>query len=528
MILDIEKKDLKLGQTTESLLKNTDDNFEVVFDSLNTLDEEMPRKVSDLEDDLGIITGTNGKAPDADKLDGQDGNYYLDYNNLENTPKTLPNPNVLKFGAKTYDGSEEKEITKGDLGLGSVANERQYSLQNPPPYPVTSVAGKSGEVTLDNRDVGLGNVTNDAQVKRSEMGAKSGVATLGTDGKVPKGQLPSLIDEEMLGAALEEALQEAKDSGEFDGVGIVSIVQTTTSTESSGVNIVTVTTSDNKARTFTVLNGAKGEDGKDGKDGKDGTGVNIQGSLPSEDYLPSIGTSGEAYLINGMLYVWDGTKFENVGNIQGAKGDKGDKGDKGEQGEQGIQGEQGPKGDKGDKGDQGIQGEKGADGAAGANGADGKDGEDGKTPYILDGYWYIGETNTGVKAEGKDGTDGAAGADGKDGANGTDGANGADGVGIASVEQTTISSEDGGRNVITITLTNGTKSTFEIKNGSKGSDGSGGGIGATDTDETLEITQDGKLSVNTTDEITEGSTLPVTAGAIYEVLGNIDRLLDEI
>lgn len=40
--------------------------------------------------------------------------------------------------------------------------------------------------------VGLGNVTNDAQVKRSEMGKANGVATLGADGKVPVEQLPQL------------------------------------------------------------------------------------------------------------------------------------------------------------------------------------------------------------------------------------------------------------------------------------------------------------------------------------------------
>lgn len=44
-------------------------------------------------------------------------------------------------------------------------------------------------------DVGLGNVTNDAQVKRSEMGAASGVATLGSNGKVPSSQLPSYVDD---------------------------------------------------------------------------------------------------------------------------------------------------------------------------------------------------------------------------------------------------------------------------------------------------------------------------------------------
>ena len=42
--------------------------------------------------------------------------------------------------------------------------------------------------------VGLSNVTNDAQVKRSEMGVTGGVATLDGDGKVPALQLPS--DEE--------------------------------------------------------------------------------------------------------------------------------------------------------------------------------------------------------------------------------------------------------------------------------------------------------------------------------------------
>lgn len=45
---------------------------------------------------------------------------------------------------------------------------------------------------LTKADVGLGNVTDDAQVKRSEMGVAGGVATLGTDGKVPKAQLPEL------------------------------------------------------------------------------------------------------------------------------------------------------------------------------------------------------------------------------------------------------------------------------------------------------------------------------------------------
>ena len=59
---------------------------------------------------------------------------------------------------------------------------------------VTSVAGKTGEVTLDKSDVGLGNVTNDAQVKRTEMGAANGVATLDANGKLVASQIPEVAD----------------------------------------------------------------------------------------------------------------------------------------------------------------------------------------------------------------------------------------------------------------------------------------------------------------------------------------------
>ena len=56
---------------------------------------------------------------------------------------------------------------------------------------------------------------------------------------------------------------------------------------------------------------------------------------------------------------------------------------------------------------------------------------------------------------------------------------GKDGVGIQSVVQTTTSAEDGGTNVITVTKTDGTTSTFSIKNGSKGSAGQAGADGHT-------------------------------------------------
>lgn len=56
---------------------------------------------------------------------------------------------------------------------------------------------------------------------------------------------------------------------------------------------------------------------------------------------------------------------------------------------------------------------------------------------------------------------------------------GEDGIGIASIEQTTTGSGDGGENIITVTLSNGDTSTFSVKNGSKGPTGDTGPKGDT-------------------------------------------------
>ena len=54
-------------------------------------------------------------------------------------------------------------LDKTDIGLGNVDNVQQYSATNPPPYPVTSVNGDTGAVTIDKTDIGLGNVANETQ-----------------------------------------------------------------------------------------------------------------------------------------------------------------------------------------------------------------------------------------------------------------------------------------------------------------------------------------------------------------------------
>ena len=71
--------------------------------------------------------------------------------------------------------------TTGTAADGKIVNDHIANTNNP--HSVTKT------------QVGLSNVTNDSQVKRSEMGVANGVATLGVDGKVPASQLPSFVDD---------------------------------------------------------------------------------------------------------------------------------------------------------------------------------------------------------------------------------------------------------------------------------------------------------------------------------------------
>lgn len=89
--------------------------------------------------------------------------------------------------------------------------------------------------------------------------------------------------------------------------------------------------------------GPQGEKGTDGAPGKDGTGVTILGSYDSLETLKAehpTGNAGDAYLVNGHLYVWDtvGSDWKDVGTIQGPKGDKGEPGTDGTNGTPGKDG----------------------------------------------------------------------------------------------------------------------------------------------------------------------------------------------
>ena len=108
----------------------------------------------------------------------------------------------------------------------------------------------------------------------------------------------------------------------------------------------------------TGATGDTGPTGPTGDTGATGAGVTIKGSYNSYEELINehpIGSEGDSYLVNGSLYVWNGTAWENVGNIKGEKGDTGETGQqglKGDTGDTGATGATGPKGDTGQGSDE--------------------------------------------------------------------------------------------------------------------------------------------------------------------------------
>ena len=122
--------------------------------------------------------------------------------------------------------------------------------------------------------------------------------------------------------------------------------------------------------------GDSGPTGPIGPTGPQGKGISIKGSLSSDSQLPSTGESGDAYIINGNLYVWVGSggssdKWDNVGNIEGPVGPTGPTGPKGDTGSQGEQGPQGAKGSTGAVGPTGPTGLVGPVGPTGPGGGSG-------------------------------------------------------------------------------------------------------------------------------------------------------------
>ena len=221
--------------------------------------------------------------------------------------------------------------------------------------------------------VGLGNVTNDAQVKRSEMGKAGGVATLDGTGQVPASQLPSFVDD-VLEYASKSAFPARGETGK-----IYVALDTNLTWRWSGSAYVEISKS--LALGETSSTAYPGDKGK-----------TLAADLASTKTTVAANTAARHSHTNktvldkisdAMLTTWNGAiRTMRIGSVSGGatasasitqsgteavlnlvlpKGDKGEKGEKGAPGQDGRDGATGP------TGPQGAQGATGPTGPAGPN-----------------------------------------------------------------------------------------------------------------------------------------------------------------
>ena len=94
--------------------------------------------------------------------------------------------NSVDIGSFTANSANDVNIDinvptdKSDIGLGNVDNVKQYSASNPPPYPVTSVNGETGAVTI--REVPAVTTTDNGKFLRVVNGAWAAVVIADASG----------------------------------------------------------------------------------------------------------------------------------------------------------------------------------------------------------------------------------------------------------------------------------------------------------------------------------------------------------
>ena len=139
-----------------------DNNKDIVTkEKLDAVESAIPTKTSQLDNDSGFITS----AP-VTSVNSKTGAVQLNASDVGALPADTVIPTVnnatltikrnsIDVGSFTANAANDVNIdinvptNKSDIGLGNVDNVKQYSATNPPPYPVTSVNGETGAVSVN-------------------------------------------------------------------------------------------------------------------------------------------------------------------------------------------------------------------------------------------------------------------------------------------------------------------------------------------------------------------------------------------
>ena len=157
-----------------------------------TVNITVPTKTSDITNDSGYLTSVP-----VTSVNSKTGAVVLTANDVGALPADTVIPTVnnatltirrnsVDIGSFTANSANDVNIDinvptdKSDIGLGNVDNVKQYSVTNPPPYPVTSVNGHTGAITI--REVPVVTTSDNGKFLRVVNGAWTAVAIADASG----------------------------------------------------------------------------------------------------------------------------------------------------------------------------------------------------------------------------------------------------------------------------------------------------------------------------------------------------------
>ena len=131
----------------------------------------------------------------------------------------------VKGSAESTYRTGQVNITAANIGLGNVDNTSDATKPVSSPQAAaikvvqddinTHEANTSNPHSVTKAQVGLGNVTNEAQVPLSQKGAASGVAPLDANKRIPTEYLPSYVDDVVEGTYTDGATSPVGESGKI-------------------------------------------------------------------------------------------------------------------------------------------------------------------------------------------------------------------------------------------------------------------------------------------------------------------------
>jgi len=147
---------------------------------------DLVAKVSTtVADNIPTFSNTSGSLKDSGKK-------LADYSLATHNHSGVYEPADANIQSHLSSTSNPHSVTYSQVGAASSSHNHTGTYEPANANIQSHISNTSNPHSVTKTQVGLSNVTNDAQIPLSQKGAASGVAELGSDGKIPSAQIPAI------------------------------------------------------------------------------------------------------------------------------------------------------------------------------------------------------------------------------------------------------------------------------------------------------------------------------------------------